>query len=199
MKMITENDIVVRQATTSDAYDIQQLARQHVLNDYDPNKRCFSENGFLFANLSIEEYQNLIRSEPAVFVACRLNNVVGYILATEAKSNKYENLPEAKIIWTNGDIKKIYELNNYLYLWMIAVHKNYQNCGVGKKLISKLKLKTKTNGLKIILGDFMEEPILNLKSKQFFLSQKFISCGALTIADYFGSGYSKWRVFSYEV
>lgn len=195
------DNFLIRRARLVDAKVMKEIADQHriigALDKLDKQTRLLSEEGFLFADLTVQQYENYIKTEPAIYVAYADDQVVGFVMGTYAKSNKYENLFKAKIYWQNKIIKSYYEADRYLYLWMIGVKKAYQNRRIGKCLIEVSKLRSKELGLLVLIGDFMKEPVKNLKSEFFFRSQNFLPCGILNIADYYGSGNSKWEIIYY--
>lgn len=191
-----QGPLTFRAATIGDAAAILRIINQNRRFDqYRQGGVAQSDEGFLLADLSLQEVATIIEQQPLVYVGISGDQVVAFVVGTTAEVNLYENLKGWSIEWHSEQCSREYRNRTHLYLWMMGVDAPFRRSGVGKKLLLLVEEKARNLGYRSLIGDVMLTPILNRASNAFFERMQYEMGGILTIADYYGSGLSSWKIW----
>ena len=168
-------NLKVRTAVLQDIKSVVKIQKILALNR--DNKDEYSKKGFLVYKAEAGELKKIINNKQVIFlVAENAKGVIGYALAYDLdlwKVNKQKWEKQIKLIETLP--KKI------LYFRHVARLEGFN--GAGNLLEKEIEERSKKLGYKFILGEILERPIPNLKSKEVHESRGFTKIGTIDYQD----------------
>jgi len=157
-----EENVAIRPAKEEDIKGILKVQEELLIKNKTQNE--VGKNGFLVYSLKEEELKNMISlKQNFLLVAESVREIVGYALAYDLNVWRKNKPQWDEEITADTSIKNHLSKNKIIYFRHIA--RKSQNPGVGIKLEEKIYEMAKHKGYQFVIGEILERPILNEKSK----------------------------------
>jgi L-amino acid N-acyltransferase YncA len=168
---------IIRNAKKEDIKEILKIQNELLLSN---RERDLKKDGFLVYPITSKEITNLIESNlNIIIVAVYENKVIGYGLTYDF--NEWIKLKKEIRIETGSLIKHHLLNDRVLYFRHIARKDKFY--GLGKQIEEEVYKKAKNKNYKFVVGEILEKPILNEKSKEVHIKRGFVKIGQITYGD----------------
>lgn len=175
-----KEEIIIRPAKTSDIKDILEIQKDLLLRD--KKRNSMGKKGFLVYPVNEEELKGIIKKGQNFFlVAEGKEGIIGYALTYDLEDWRKNTPRWDKKVRADDTIKNHLLNDKIIYFRHIARKPNYS--GIGKRLEEQIYTLAKTQGYKDIIGEILEKPVLNVKSKEIHEQRGYRKIGKVEYSD----------------
>lgn len=173
-------ELIICKARQEDINGILTIQKEFLLGNKKSTK--IQKKGFLVYPISKEELKKSINNpKNIILVAKGKEGIVGYALTYDLNKWKKNKSKWATGVTTSIEIKMHLSKDRILYFRHIARKEEYP--GLGHKLEEKIYTLAKNQGYQSVIGEILEKPISNEKSKQIHEKRNFRKIGEVDYRD----------------
>jgi len=172
------NQIIIRKAVVEDITGVLDLQNQFLLRN--AKEKGIEKRGFLVYPVTSKELEKIISNNLNILVvAIYEEKIVGYGLAYDWK--EWKKIKKEMSIKASDSVKKHLSKDKILYFRHIA--RKIEFPGVGELIENKVYDIGKKKGYNAVVGEILEKPILNEKSKEVHEKRGFKKIGQVDYKD----------------
>ena len=180
MRKKKQEEVVIRPAKIEDIPGILSVQKKLLLGNKKGND--IRKKGFLVYSVREEELKKIIsQRQNFLLVAEGKEGIVGYALAYDLEDWRKNKPGWDKEVKTDSDAKNHLLKDRILYFRHIARTKQY--LGIGKRLEEQIYALAESQGYQDVVGEILENPVLNEKSKEIHEQRGYRRIGQVAYSD----------------
>ena len=184
-------EVIIRPAKIEDIPGILEIQNDFLLKN--KSIKAAEKEGFLVYSIKEDELKNMISSGNLfLFVAVSNGKVIGYASACSLEDWRKSKVKWDKRIIVSPKIRDHLYTDRIIYLRHIARNLNYP--GVGAQLEEKIYAIAKEKGFKFVVGEILELPLSNEKSRKIHEERGYVKIGQ---ANYLDGNF--WGIYEKEL